>query len=334
MQDSVIYNTREITHSIKPKKRSLLLLIDGRRVYEDWQVILMHSYLRAIGFSNINNRLDLEQLFLTIKKDSSKIRSVQVDENISLTEISMDFADGMGVTLRGEFDNQNEFHMEHYFPYLMGQNISTREEVGINKRVDTEAYTGMCDDYRLGVSLIFYLQNVIDLLEKKNQNMPLNTPFPILLAALSLEGRILLPIEKDEIQCRNISAETKYRNNLIAEAKKGNQDAIDSLTIDDIDTYAMVSRRVKKEDVYSIVDTSFIPFGSESDNYSIIATIMETNVIINTITKEEVYDMQLLCNDILFRLCINKEDLLGEPRVGRRFKGNIWMQGSISFSEQ
>lgn len=292
----------------------------------------MHSYLRAIGFSNINNRMDLDQLFDTIIKNASKKRTVQVNE-ISLSEISLDFSEGMGITLRGEYDKNNEFRMEHYFPYLSGQNISTREEVGINKRVDTEAYTGMCDDYRLGVSLIFYLQNVIDLLEKKNQKMPLNTPFPITLAALSLEGRILLSIDKDEIQGGNISAETKYRNNLIAEAKKGNQDAIDSLTIDDIDMYAMVSRRAKKEDIYSIVDTSFIPFGSESDNYSIIATILETTIIVNEYTKEEIYDMQLVCNDIMFRVCINKEDVMGEPMVGRRFKGNIWMQGSIAFSE-
>jgi hypothetical protein len=164
--------------------------------------------------------------------------------------------------------------------------------------------------------------------------MPMNTSFSVTLAAMSLEGRILLPIEMDEVQVRNISAETKYRNNLIAEAKKGNQDAIDNLTIDDIDTYALVSRRAKKEDIYSIVDTSFIPFGSESDNYSVIATITDSNLIVNDITKEEIYDLQLVCNDISFRLCINKQDLLGEPIAGRRFKGNIWMQGSIAFSGQ
>ncbi len=293
----------------------------------------MHSFLRAIGFSNISNRSDLNELKDYIMEHYTTIRSIQMTDNTSLTEVCIEYADGMGITLRGEFDDNEVFHMEHYFPFLKGQSVSTRDEVGINKRVDTEAYTGMCDDYRLGVSLIFYLQNVIDYLEKKNQNMPLNTPFSVSLAALSLEGRVLLPIEKDEVQVRNISAETKYRNNLIAEAKKGNQDAIDSLTIDDIDTYAMVSRRAKKEDIYSIVDTCFIPFGSESDNYSIIATIIESNLILNTHTKEEIYDLSLLCNDITFRLCINKQDLLGEPMVGRRFKGNIWMQGRIGFSD-
>ena len=294
----------------------------------------MHSYLRAIGFSDLNSRTDLNQLLDLIKEEATGIKSVQTGKNTELTEISRIFGEGFGITLRGEYDRNGVFHMEHYFPYLAGQIVSTSEEVGINKRVDTEAYTGMCDDYRLGVSLIFYLQNVVEYLEKKNQNMPMNTNFPISLAALSLEGRTLLPIEKDEVQVRNITAETKYRNNLIAEAKKGNQDAIDSLTIDDIDTYAMVSRRAKKEDIYSIVDTSFIPFGSESDNYSIIATIQECNQIVNNYSKEELYDLLLSCNDISFRLCINKKDMLGEPAVGRRFKGNIWMQGNIAFSGQ
>ena len=293
----------------------------------------MHSYLRAIGFSNINNRMELNQLLEKVTENAVKRRTVELNKE-KFTEITMEFGEGMGITLRGEMDDTGKFHMEHYFPSIYGQNVSTREEVGINKRVDSEAYTGMCDDFRLGVSLIFYLQNVIDYLEKKKQNMPLTTAFTIMLSALSLDGKILLPIDMDEVQVRNISAETKYRNNLIAEAKKGNQDAIDSLTIDDIDTYAMISRRAKKEDIYSIVDTSFIPFGSESDNYSVIATIVESNLIVNSMTREEVYDLQLLCNDITFRLCINQQDLMGEPVVGRRFKGNIWMQGNIVFSEQ
>ena len=37
--------------------------------------------------------------------------------------------------------------------------------------------------------------------------------------------------------------------------------------------YAMITKRIQKEDVYSIVDTTFIPYGSESDNYTVIGTI-------------------------------------------------------------
>jgi len=289
----------------------------------------MHSYLRAIGFSNINNRTDINKLINLVKENASYRKTVQLSYQMSLTEMSMEFGNDFGITLRGEYDQNDVFHVDNYFPSLLGYHTDVHEEVILNKRVDAEAYTGMCDDYRLGVSLIFYLQNVAEYLIIKNENKDMKLNVPIALSALSLEGRILLPINKNEKQVKNLSAEKIHRNHLIAEAKKGNQEAIDSLTIDDIDTYAMVSRRVKKEDVYSIVDTSFIPFGSESDNYTIIATIMDSKIIKNSYTNEELYDLELNCNDITFRLSINKNDLLGEPLPGRRFKGNIWLQGKI-----
>lgn len=290
----------------------------------------MHSYLRAIGFSSINNRNELNKLINLVIEKASYRKTIQLNHQMSLTEISMMFGDDIGITIRGEYDQNDVFHVDNYVPHLLGSYTDVRENVLVNKRVDTEAYTGMCDDYRLGVSLIFYIQNVAEYLEIKSKKAEGSLNVPIALSALSLEGRTLLPIEKDEIQVKNLSAEKTHRNNLIAEAKKGNQDAIDSLTIDDIDTYAMVSRRAKKEDIYSIVDTCFIPFGSESDNYSIIATIINSKIIKNSYTNEEIYDLDLMCNDLMFRLNINKRDLLGEPLPGRRFKGNIWMQGRIA----
>ena len=64
-----------------------------------------------------------------------------------------------------------------------------------------------------------------------------------------------------------------------------------------------------------------------SDDYSIC-------VITNDIyTKEDVYLLQVECNDLNLLVCINSKDLLGEPAVGRRFKGQIWMQGSLNFQE-
>jgi len=188
----------------------------------------------------------------------------------------------------------------------------------------------MCDDYRLGVSLIFYLQNVIDYLSIKSKRDSIGLR-SITLSGLAAEGKILLPVEKTEHQMRSSTADMKYRNQLIAEAKKGNQEAIDSLTIDDIDMYAMVSKRVKKEDIYSIVETSFIPYGSESDNYTVLGTIIEWREVKNEETKEILYVMQLECNALTFEVCINKEDLFGEPQVGRRFRGTIWMQGMVDF---
>ena len=102
-----------------------------------------------------------------------------------------------------------------------------------------------------------------------------------------------------------------------------------SLTFDDIDQYAVVSRRIRKEDIYSIVETSFIPYGSESDNYSILGYINSVERQKNSYTKEEFYVMNVECNEMNYDVCIHVDDLLGEPAVGRRFRGNIWMQGKV-----
>ena len=59
----------------------------------------------------------------------------------------------------------------------------------------------------------------------------------------------------------------------VKEAKNGDMDAIESLTLEDIDLYSIISRRAMTEDIYSIVDTSFMPYGVESDQYSIIGHI-------------------------------------------------------------
>ena len=289
----------------------------------------MHSFLKAIGFSQLNSRKEVEALIQMVIHQASERHMIRLGNSTSVAELSLEFAEGLGITVRGEYDEKEVFHVEHYFPYFSGRNVSTREEVYISKRVDTDAYTGMCDDYRLGVSLIFYLQNAIDYLNSRQKKGP--HIHSVTLAALALDGKILLPVEKDLKQINSSNAERRQRNQLIAEAKKGNQEAIDSLTVDDIDLYAMVSKRIQSEDIYSIVDTAFIPYGSESDNYTVLGIIQDVNTLINSKTKEEVYVLQLECNYLNFEVCINKKDLYGEPQVGRRFRGTVWMQGNVDF---
>ena len=81
---------------------------------------------------------------------------------------------------------------------------------------------------------------------------------------------------------------------------------MESLTIEDIDLYSQASRRAMKEDLYTIVDTCFMPSGIECDQYSVIGEIEEICLKKNRITDEEIYDMKLECNDLHFRVCINK----------------------------
>lgn len=290
----------------------------------------MHSYLRAVGFSNVKRRAELDKILGRIMDRPNEKRMNKVNETTTLTEMKLDFAPNMGVAIRGEYDEKGFFHLDHYFPYFKGSRVSIKENVCINKRVDTEAYTGMCDDVRLGVSLIFYLQNGMECVQHNYTSSREGKYLEVTLSALSVHGIVMLGIAVNEEKKASMAAEAKIRRQLIAEAKMGNQEAIDSLTIDDIDMYSMISRRARTEDIYTIVESSFIPYGSESDNYTIIGTILESKLVVNQMTGEQVYQILVNCNDLIYDVCINKLDLLGEPKPGRRFKGNIWMQGYAS----
>ena len=110
---------------------------------------------------------------------------------------------------------------------------------------------------------------------------------------------------------------------------EGDEDAIESLTLEDMDTYALLSQRVMKEDIFSIVKSTFMPFGIESDQYTVLGEIIDCVTMENKLTHEKLYGMKLLCNNIQVDVCINEKDLLGEPAIGRRFRGNVWMQGNL-----
>lgn len=291
----------------------------------------MHRYLRAIGFSEIKNRKDMQKIIDMVIQEPGFKEYVEREEDTMFVEYGKEFAESIGLAVRGEIDENNDFHFEYSFPFFKGLNISTREDVIVERHAEKESYAGVCDDIKVGVSLIFYLQNALDYLkEQKKGNIPAKNT-SVTLAALSCQGSIMFPIVKNEKQVKKHRQASINRNHLIAAARDGDEEAIESLTLEDIDTYTTISRKILHEDVFSLVDTYFMPYGIECDQYSVLGEIQETKIVKNKVSGEEIYIISIECNDLLFDICINKKDLLGEPEVGRRFKGSIWLQGEINF---
>ena len=125
----------------------------------------MHSFLRSVGFGSIKSRSDEEKLINLVIENATEKQVFRMSEERSVVELFMEVAEDTGIVVRGETDASGAFRVSHYFPIHRGTAITTEEPLFVNKRVDTDAYTGMCDDYRIGVSLIFYIQNVVDYLK-------------------------------------------------------------------------------------------------------------------------------------------------------------------------
>lgn len=276
---------------------------------------------------------ELEEIFAQIIKCPTVQKVATDSEGNEFAEISKEFGEFFGISIRGIYREDDTFEIEYYYPYLCGKAVSTREPAEVEKHAEKESYAGICDEVRIGVTLIFYLQNVVDYLAVKNSKGYMNLADGVILGALSTDGKILLPVNKSEKKVHNAKKEGKDRNHLIAAARDGDEDAIENLTLEDIDTYSLLSRRITHEDILSIVDSYFMPYGIESDQYSILGEIMDCTLLQNQITEENIYSMDILCNDMIFSVCINQKDLMGEPEVGRRFKGTVWMQGSIKYRD-
>lgn len=287
--------------------------------------------MRAIGFSKLTDRKELQKLITNVIIEGTERNYTSNGKETLLAEFCRDFGTSIGIAVCGEFDNEDKFTYDYYFPYLRGMNISSEEDVSLERHAAQESYAGVCDDVRMGVSIIFYLQNMIPYVKAKNSGTLPIRGTTLTLSALSLKGTIMMAINKSEKDLIRNKQVSMNRSQLLNAARKGDENAIESLTLDDMDTYTAISKRIQKEDVFSLVDTYFMPYGVECDQYSILGEILDCNLIKNGLTEEEVYLMTINCNDMIFDLCINKEDVYGEPGVGRRFKGTIWMQGYINF---
>ncbi len=294
----------------------------------------MHKYMRAIGFSEFSNRKKLKELLTDVIINSEQRSYTLNQDEIMLGEFCKNFADNIGIAVCGEFDDDDKFIYDYYYPYLIGNGITSYEDVSVERHAAKDSYAGICDDMKVGISLIFYLRNMIPYVKALTKGKLPVRGTSVTLSGLSISGNIMMPIMKNEEQKQRVKRNSANRSSLLAAARKGDEEAIETLTLEDMDMYTTISRRIQKEDIFSLVDTYFMPYGIECDQYSVLGEIVAMRLVTNHVTGEQIYILTICCNELTFDVCINIIDLFGEPQVGRRFKGIIWLQGFINFPKE
>ena len=294
----------------------------------------MHKFLRAVGFSQYTEKKQVQKLIRDIIIHADERSYTTVGKKTLVAEFDRNFAEDIGIAVCGEFDEDDTYSFDYYLPYLRSDLVSTAEDISIERHAAKESYAGICDDPKVGVSLIFYLQNMISYLKLQGEGKIPAKGTSLNLSALSCQGTIMMPIQKTEWQKKKIAKDAVQRNRLIQAARGGDEEAMESLTLEDMDTYTSISRKIQKADIFSLVDTYFMPYGVECDQYSVLGEITDMKLVTNGLTGEKVHILTLCCNDLNLKVAINSIDLLGEPSVGRRFKGSVWLQGQVNFPEE
>ena len=293
----------------------------------------MHKYLSAIGFKHIESKEQLKKLLEFTETSFQYEKTVKIKDELELSERIKHFTKDMGILLAGSYDKEDSYEREYYIPFFLGKGEKKFDELAIERQISKNAYVGACEYPGIGITIIYYLQNAVEYLSELKFHQLNKESVSLTLSGLASEGKILLPVMQENVSFVEKEESIRKQSKLIKEARSGDESAIESLTMQEMDTYSMISKRIETEDVLSIVSTYFMPCGLECDQYSILGEIIRYERRENSLTKEKLYVLTVECNHLEFDVCINEEDLMGEPEVGRRFKASIWLQGRLNFEE-
>lgn len=291
----------------------------------------MHEYLESIGFSGLKTRKQLKSLLSDVQESYDYEEIWSSVDDLDFCEYRKEYGEAIGISIFGSLDEYGDLDIESHVPYFVGKGITSYADVIVERRVDRELYVGICEEPKIGVTLIFHLQNMMEYKKRMAYDSIKKNSVTLTLSGLSKEGVVLFPIQKTEVEKQSTMEESRNRMMLLSAARNGDQKAMETLTMEDMNLYSKATERLATEDILSIVDTYFMPYGVECDCYSIMGIIMDVKESVNDLTEEELYILTLDVNELQFDICVPKHKLFGEPAVGRRFKGNIWLQGKINF---
>ena len=88
----------------------------------------MHKFMRTVGFSMYQKKRDMEALLKDLAGQAARTGRLAEKEGSMFCELRAELADGMGVVMAGEMDEEGNFSQEYYFPYVKNTGISSGAE--------------------------------------------------------------------------------------------------------------------------------------------------------------------------------------------------------------
>ena len=156
----------------------------------------MHKYLRSIGFRNYGKREFDEWLYSKALVDPDIMADALDMDGNEIIELRKEVSAGMGICMRGFRSRDGRFVMDHYFPYREAVRKANALETSVIPQTDRNGLFGMNDDTRVGLDLVYYVQDMIRFL-KSDQSRNSKVFFGgTSLMGLSSGGQIIMPVQK------------------------------------------------------------------------------------------------------------------------------------------
>ncbi len=248
-------------------------------------------------------------------------------------KVCLELAYSMGpfqLVLRGEKKNQRELVIESAIPVL-------REKRGY-LLADPDAFIGERGLLYLEGSELESMETMTLCLTEiarcyQDPDLLKKSPLMVSCYGISTEGKILLGIQRSDEEIKALKEETEKRRQMLRAAREGSDTAQwkarKSIRQDEFESEEEVIERLKNEDVYSIYDGFYYPAEKDENCFTILGDITHIDKLLNPLSEEWVYYLDLDVMGQPLRVLVNPIDLVGEPAVGRRFQGKVRFYGRL-----
>ena len=115
----------------------------------------------------------MKEIILDVIKNYDEKNVVEDHPDGVFAQFSRFYGNDCGITVCGQYDDDNRFHVEYYYPFFRGTGITTQEQVTVERHADKDAFSAACDDLRIGITLIFYLQNAAEYMKESKKLLKL-----------------------------------------------------------------------------------------------------------------------------------------------------------------
>lgn len=292
----------------------------------------MESPITAIGFSEMDKKYTVEQLVGEIlEKPTQQQASKNKNKDIVaeyIKEYGKDTYVMVRIVVRGQEKGKEEakIEVEQCEPYLNARYTINVEDLSVEEIDNEYNFYAIAEEKETGIQFIFWLQNVIEYTEALAQRQNFNQ---VKIAALAMEGTIVLPVEQNAEDEALQKEEKEKIKVMIQKAREGDEEARAQLEEEEKEMDDELKERMYEEDFLTIMGGYFIPTTLIDANYAILGEIKAMETRTNIKTGEEMYLFTLDVNDMPLEVMINKKNLVGYPTVGMRFMGTGWLQGTI-----
>ena len=281
-------------------------------------------YLKAIGFGEED--LDIKRIARDIIKAPTQYHEFEEEDNGKKVEYYKEFGEGFGLVIRGEKDKDNWLNILSMSPYAQGGPMVEGYEI---EMLDEDGETGsaLCEEQHSGVLFSFYLQNLSDWYALHDEDKDQYTGVSV--AGFSIEGMVIFPVANQKDRREEALKEAVGNTGLLERVRNGDELAADELSTNAKELTRYLYERIQKEEMLTVLREYFYPLSETEDLYSILGEIKEVKSLTNVLTNKSFYCLDVETAGVHVNVYIGREDLVGLPTAGMRFKGEAWLHGGL-----